>query len=341
MDKKEKLKGIIAGIVTVAVIGFFVWLMMVNLVIGIVVLVVFCSTILGIALRKGDKPANKPKKSKTKVEEEIRDKEKLDTILNEIKKRTEMPYYKISLVEEPTDIYSSKVGGLPYWDLSKEYPIDCKGNKLILLAQINFEKESFNDERLPKTGMLQFFIASDETTYGCSFDDVQENWKVVYHNQIMNNITEDEIKAMDIPTNKTAEYSPMKKEMDAVALKFEKSKCYITTGTYNFENIVKTILKEKFNEEVIEKNLYFHFGDPDYEYIMNSFEAFGHKLLGYPDFTQKDIRDEGTRYDTLLLQIDSDKGIMWGDVGVANFFINSTDLKNKDFSKILYTWDCG
>ena len=42
MDKKEKLKGIIAGIVTVAVIGFFVWLMMVNLVIGIVVLVVFC-----------------------------------------------------------------------------------------------------------------------------------------------------------------------------------------------------------------------------------------------------------------------------------------------------------
>ena len=63
MDKKEKLKGIIAGIVTVAVIGFFVWLMMVNLVIVIVVLVVFCSTILGIALRKGDKP----KKSKTKV----------------------------------------------------------------------------------------------------------------------------------------------------------------------------------------------------------------------------------------------------------------------------------
>jgi uncharacterized protein YwqG len=59
------------------------------------------------------------------------------------------------------------------------------------------------------------------------------------------------------------------------------------------------------------------------------------------DFTQDDIRNEDTKYDTLLLQVDSDKGIMWGDMGVANFFINLKDLKNKDFSKVLYTWDCG
>ena len=34
------------------------------------------------------------------------------------------------------------------------------------------------------------------------------------------------------------------------------------------------------------------------------------------------------------------KDIMWGDVGVANFFIRPEDLKNKDFSKVLYNWDC-
>ena len=334
MDKKEKLKGIIAGIVTVAVIGLFVWLMMVNLAIGIIVFVAFLGTMLGIALLK---PANKPKA--TKVVKEIKDKEKLDIIINEIKKRTEMSYYTISLVEEPTDIYSSKVGGLPYWDLSKEYPIDSNGNKLILLAQINFEKENFDDERLPKKGLLQFFIG-DNDLYGCNFDDVQNDWRIVYHEKIINGLNEKEIEEMNIPTNKTSELCPMEKNMEAVAIKFEKSKCYITTGTYNFENTVKTILKEKFNEEVTEKNLYFHFGDPDYEYIMNSFEAFGHKLLGYPDFTQSDPRVEDTKYDTLLLQIDTDKGIMWGDSGVCNFFINSEDLKKCNFSKVLYNWDC-
>lgn len=69
---------------------------------------------------------------------------------------------------------------------------------------------------------------------------------------------------------------------------------------------------------------------------------WGHKLLGYPSFTQSDPRyDTYAKYDTLLLQIDSDgDDIMWGDCGVANFFINKEDLKNKDFSKILYNWDC-
>ena len=37
----------------------------------------------------------------------------------------------------------------------------------------------------------------------------------------------------------------------------------------------------------------------------------------------------------------SDVDIMWGDVGVANFFIRLEDLKNRDFSNVLYNWDCG
>ena len=167
MDKKEKIKEIIAGIITVAVMGFFVWLMMVNLVIGIIIFVLSLGILLGIALFK---PAPKPKITKTKEVEEIKDKVKLDTIINEIKKRTEMEYYKISLGEETNDIYTSKLGGLPYWDLNKEYPTDSNGKKLILLAQINFEKEKFDDERLPKNGILQFFI-DDDDLLGCNFDD--------------------------------------------------------------------------------------------------------------------------------------------------------------------------
>jgi len=43
----------------------------------------------------------------------------------------------------------------------------------------------------------------------------------------------------------------------------------------------------------------------------------------------------------LLLQIDSiGEHILWGDVGVGNFFITEDELKRKDFSKVLYNWDC-
>ena len=40
--------------------------------------------------------------------------------------------------------------------------------------------------------------------------------------------------------------------------------------------------------------------------------------------------------------MDSDEaaGILWGDVGVANFFILPQNLEKKDFSNVLYTWDC-
>ena len=65
--------------------------------------------------------------------------------------------------------------------------------------------------------------------------------------------------------------------------------------------------------------------------------------MGYPAFTQSDPRyynKEYSKYNTLLLQIDTDENIMWGDSGVANFFIDKEDLENNNFNNILYNWDC-
>ena len=44
----------------------------------------------------------------------------------------------------------------------------------------------------------------------------------------------------------------------------------------------------------------------------------------------------------LLLQLDSDElmDLMWGDMGVGHFFIRASDLERRDFSKVLYDWDC-
>ena len=76
----------------------------------------------------------------------------------------------------------------------------------------------------------------------------------------------------------------------------------------------------------------------------------GHKLFGTPAFCQGDPREtlpaeEMDYYDTLLLQLDSDFNggdplLLWGDSGVGNFFIHAQALKNSDFSKTLFYWDC-
>lgn len=44
----------------------------------------------------------------------------------------------------------------------------------------------------------------------------------------------------------------------------------------------------------------------------------------------------------MLLQLDTDDSIdmMWGDAGVANFFIRKEDLLKLDFTKVYYTFDC-
>jgi uncharacterized protein YwqG len=42
----------------------------------------------------------------------------------------------------------------------------------------------------------------------------------------------------------------------------------------------------------------------------------------------------------LLLQLDSDEEMMWGDSGIANFFIDPDDLRRGDFSRVAYHWDC-
>lgn len=44
----------------------------------------------------------------------------------------------------------------------------------------------------------------------------------------------------------------------------------------------------------------------------------------------------------LLFQLDSDDDldVIWGDMGIANFFIPPDDLARAEFSRVVYHWDC-
>ncbi len=271
--------------------------------------------------------------------------EEVKSVVEEIKKRTATEAFSITIdYEKQPGLFDSKFGGLPYWDLKKSYPVTDKGEKLVLLAQINLDELEFN-EKLPTSGMLQFFILMDDV-YGLDFDepDKQNTFRVVYHEVIERSVTREQILELNLPTSDDFDGEfPVLKEC---AVSVKKQMAYMTEEDYRFNKLFGQIMSEQFHMRKKYILPYEVIGDEDFSEMEEELGNGGHWMLGYPFFTQEDPRSEGTyeKYDTLLFQMDSDYEdedyVMWGDSGVANFFINYEDLKKKDFSKILYNWDC-
>lgn len=275
--------------------------------------------------------------------------EQTKVVVEEIKKRTAMPAYSLVInKDKQPDIFDSKFGGLPYWDTNKEYPKDSKGNKLMLLAQINLDKADV-EEPLPTKGMLQFFTGLDDV-FGIDFDepDKQDTFRVIYHESVNYNISREEIEMLCVPVcteEENEEFSPVFVEavVDVV-----KETVYMGPEVYTFDKMLTEIVKEKLGEDISNASAYSVLDEEAYNYIIDEISNSGHWMLGYPYFTQSDPREyeeEYRKYDTLLFQMDSDyidnvDYVLWGDCGVANFFISRADLEKKDFSRVMYNWDC-
>lgn len=156
--------------------------------------------------------------------------EKAKAIVAEVKRRTAAPCWKLTLQPEGTcGLLDSKVGGLPYWDPALPYPTDSQGNKMTLLAQLNFAQLGTEDP-LPRAGMLQFFIGQDDG-FGIDFDqpDRQKNFRVVYHPEPDLALTLEQIQALKLPTHVEADLcTPVIRE---AAFTAEKTVGYMGPGT--------------------------------------------------------------------------------------------------------------
>lgn len=242
----------------------------------------------------------------------------LENYMKELKQNTKLSAFVPKMENSLSTIFSSKYGGTPYWDLSKDYPKDSEGNKLYMLAQINLEDKNLEESNLPKKGILQFFVGTDDKI-GLNYynPDSQIDWRIVYHSEINKSIKEEDILKLNLPKlDLFDESSPYT---------FNKADDMIQNRNYNYSEKQDEIIKEKLNG--IEQ-----------EYLdecIQNFESPSDKLLGYPLFWQDDPRNEKKfqRYDTLLFQYSTGTDI------VLFFFINHDDLKNGDFSKVLYWWD--
>ena len=253
-------------------------------------------------------------------------------------------FAKITLTEDELKITDSKVMGLPYIPKGAQIPQTANGDKMMMIAQINCDDlQGLAD--FPEKGILQFFVLNDEDgLLGLDFDNqtVQDSFRVIYHEKIEEFYDENELKSIYNPYN--FEESYITNDNESYKMNFE-----LTSEKERFEDmfyhIFTKICKEKGLKQTQEDWLYRKLLN-----FMQYSENYYSQCDGFAFFTQDDPREyneEYKKFDTVLFQLNSEFDentrnwkVCIGDAGVINFFINRENLKKKDFSEILYNWDC-
>ena len=268
-------------------------------------------------------------------------------IAEEIAKRTATEHYRLVLNEErEASITGSKIGGKPYWPTDKDFPTDERGNKMMLLMQINCAEAGLKAP-LPEMGMLQWFISiNPERMYGCqgNYNEDGSGFAVVYHDKATDDST-----LPDVPTHATVEemFTPVKREM---ALDVVKEETVMGVNDGRFNRLFFDIVKEITGVEHTDKMWYQYLSNEDCLYFEQhlGMKRPRHQMLGYPVFSQEDARRDIATHDTLLFQLDSQFSdvdrkelVMWGDMGSGFIFVNHEDLAARDFTRLYYCWDCG
>lgn len=287
-------------------------------------------------------------------EENVRFNNEIKKIVLDILEKNKKPMIKISLSDEKPNLFQSKFGGVPYLPKNVEAPKDKENQQLALLAQINIDELPENNIYPMKEGILQFWILNDDIL-GLDYDThLGDGYKIIYYKEIDKSVTEEEVLEKYKPYKDEDSYFPIEEEF---SLSFKLTDGYFSDSNDDFREIVDREMK-KFYDENKEKysdilKIYDKENQLNYWEIWDILEedkeigerlfGAGHKIGGFPDFTQSDIREVGD-YEILLLQIDSvgteKNEIMWGDCGIANFFIREKDLKELNFDRAIYNWDC-
>ncbi|MEI2454519.1 DUF1963 domain-containing protein [Lysobacter firmicutimachus] len=253
---------------------------------------------------------------------------------------SQRPVARIELSELKTDaLRLSKVGGRAYWAAGRDYPRDPQGRPLFLLAQLDFAELPVMPG-YPQQGLLQFFVSADDY-YGAGLDRAhgedrmqalaeQRGFRVVYW-----------------PRTDAPAVAPPAGTAAGEGLPFDPARPRRIRFVADHETIGGNDagLERAIGRDIDGLIADYRKAHPEDEAedVADDVAAYldraGHKLGGYPDFTQSDPRAAGDER-VLLLQLDSDEDLMWGDSGIANFFIDPDDLARADFSRVAYHWDC-
>ncbi len=227
--------------------------------------------------------------------------------------------------EESTGITESKFSGFPYLPVNMEYPKDQNHIPMLLLAQINFAETPKHPD-YPEHGILQFFVSKDWTSIGVDEENDHKNYRVLFHEEVepvhqtdFSFLTSELMIESPVISEHRLTFAPKTEFGGSEDFRFD----------FEFNGLDIYDYSKQLNEE--QQNQLYKF-----------FSCDGHKIGGYAYFTQEDDRayDDEKSDDVPILQMDSDEHIMIGDVGVAHFFINADDLRDRKFENAYFQWDC-
>lgn len=267
-----------------------------------------------------------------------------------LKKATQTPVVYFTPEEKKAGLFDSKIGGAYYVPAGEMPPADeLTGTPLFLLAQINFGQMKAPSP-FPEQGLLQIFITGDDDLYGLDFNDQmsQKRWKIRYYEEIpetagreasVQGTSDFESSASEqvfVPVITEQTMLPFSREY---RLKARKGKQVMTAADYRFDACFRNACEPYLR---VNQSSVFDLDNDLYNRLMDKLQTFPAQIGGYPVFTQSDPREtmEADIPNILLFQLDTVEDIMWGDSGVGNFFIREEDLKNRDFTRVLYNWDC-
>lgn len=230
--------------------------------------------------------------------------------------------------DSSNNISRSKFGGIPYWPHDKEWPKSSSGQDMIMVAQLNFDELPSLDG-YPKTGILQFFCIDD--------DWYSNETTTIYHEHPDLKLALANVPRDTCTDGSWKDSSPFQGVIYITGAKYEKM-C-MTMECDPFMPLYLEILKKYIDIDITSL---LDLSRAEFAYVQDTlgldYNWGQHRIGGWPTYTQNDMMDE--QYNTLLLQIDTDKHIQWGDNGIANIFINDKDLHDLNFDNVLYTWDC-
>ena len=262
---------------------------------------------------------------------------------------SKMPHVSVTPVKAKTTPWESKLLGVPYFPKDKRWPVDRDGNPLVMLAQINFA-EMPPLEGYPTEGILQLYISQkldDTQIWGMRLDGGHKTeigrltdrsyFRVVYF-PIVSHDTETLI--TETPQIELDDHSgfPVK---DEARLTFKPGASYVRPDDYRFRRFFG---KDGYDFFYADDSVRGDLVD-EYEEFNGGYHYLG-RIGGYSRVEQEDPRLSFPNEEWILLfSLDSfetnDYSALWEDGGVGNFYIRPRDLAKRDFSRVMYYWDCG
>jgi uncharacterized protein YwqG len=229
--------------------------------------------------------------------------------------------------KRPATAGGTRIGGPVWLRDGEDWPADADGAPLVFVAQVDFaELPPLPD--FPAAGLLQFFVGSMDS-FGAHLDDpARGGARVLWRPDALEGGI-----LHPRPENRDDGFVFERNDVRTAGLSLAGQSAVhpLPATDWRIHERLEGQLRRPGIEE-IDDLLDGEDGAPPRR----------HTVGGHPVFTQDDFRGPG-RYDDFdrtLLHLTSDGNVMWGDMGEAAFLIRRRDLLNRDFSSVIFYWDC-